>query len=122
MVSRLPLSTGDSVPRMSSGLRAVAVLLLPVAITTANGCVQTQRALGEDCLKDQDCLSGICSQLRCAAAPPLLDGAIPSTSGDGGTEATTDAPAEIDVAGDAPAETSMPNDAGGDSGGDAPSE
>jgi hypothetical protein len=36
------------------------------------GCQLTSRALGEDCLKDQDCLSGICSQLKCAAAPPLL--------------------------------------------------
>jgi hypothetical protein len=38
--------------------------------------METQRSLGEDCLKDEDCLSGICSQLVCAALPPTIDAAL----------------------------------------------
>jgi hypothetical protein len=49
----------------------------------AGGCSPSQRALGEDCLKDQDCLSGICLQLQCAAEAPLLDGAVSAPSADG---------------------------------------
>ncbi len=40
------------------------------------GCVETRRSLGEDCLKDDDCLSGVCSQLRCAAIPPTIDASV----------------------------------------------
>lgn len=52
--------------------RFVALLLL--ALLAA--CSETRRPLDEDCLKDDDCLSGTCSQLRCAAPPRLLDGSI----------------------------------------------
>jgi hypothetical protein len=38
-----------------------------------NACLETRRSLGEDCLKDGDCQSGVCSQLRCAATPPTTD-------------------------------------------------
>ena len=39
----------------------------------AAACAETKRALGDACLKSEDCLSGICSQLVCAAAPPTTD-------------------------------------------------
>jgi hypothetical protein len=95
---------------MSTKARAIAVVapwLLAVGVAPA--CVQTQRALDEDCLKDQDCLSGICSQLKCAAAPPLLDGAPQAPpladaavadglgAADGADDAAADAPAEATV-------------------------
>jgi hypothetical protein len=56
-------------------VRAPALLSLLAAGWLASGCSPSQRALGEECLKDQDCLSGYCSQLQCAAQPPILDGA-----------------------------------------------
>ena len=69
--------------------------LLLMALLAA--CSETRRSLGEDCLKDGDCLSGICSQLRCASPPRLLDGAIaplpadataaPVDAGDGSVDA-----------------------------------
>jgi hypothetical protein len=65
---------------MSTRSRAVARALVAVvlgAMGTSAGCQVTSRSLGEDCLKDQDCLSGICSQLKCTAAPPVLEGGIP---------------------------------------------
>jgi hypothetical protein len=64
-------------------VRAPALLSLLAIGCLAGGCSPSQRALGEECLKDQDCLSGICSQLQCAAEPPLLDGAASAPSADG---------------------------------------
>jgi hypothetical protein len=49
------------------GCAAVAALL-------ASACLETKRALGEDCLKDGDCQSGVCSQLRCGAVPVTTNG------------------------------------------------
>lgn len=45
-------------------------------IVLSSACVETRRSLGEDCLKDDDCLSGVCSQLFCAALPPTIDAAL----------------------------------------------
>jgi hypothetical protein len=72
------------IPSSHMGLRYCAALVgvCVAAMATAAGCVQTQRALGEDCLKDQDCLSGVCSQLQCAAAPPILQGVPPASTAD----------------------------------------
>ena len=50
-------------------LLAGVTTLLP----TSSGCMETRRSLGEDCLKDEDCLSGTCLQLHCAAEPPTTD-------------------------------------------------
>jgi hypothetical protein len=63
-----------------------------VGALLGNACLETRRSLGEDCLKDDDCQSRICSQLRCAAAPP-----------------TTDAPSELplDAAHEGAAESSV---------------
>jgi hypothetical protein len=110
---------------MSSSTRIIAAAFPPVvAMALASACVQTQRALGEDCLKDQDCLSGICSQLQCAAAPPLLQGtpqAPPAEAGsDVGVEAGVDSASPgPDAPADVAAETTPSGD---DSAPDAPSE
>ena len=56
------------------------------AVALAAGCAEQRRSLGEDCLKDDDCLSGICADNRCVAAPPLLDGSA------GAGDASPDAP------------------------------
>lgn len=50
-----------------------AVLLVLAAVGLAGACAETRRSVGEDCLKSQDCLSGICSQLVCIASPPTTD-------------------------------------------------
>jgi hypothetical protein len=71
--------------------------------------METRRALGEDCLKNDDCLSSICSQLRCAVPPPTTDARAVSMGGatpvDGGP-----LDAEIDVS----AETASGGDGTGD--------
>jgi len=90
--------------------RAISVVgPVVVAAALGGGCTQIQRGLGESCLKDQDCLSGVCSQLACVAAPPLLDGAVtvPTASAEaGGRDATVDA-----AVAEASLESSSPGDA-----------
>jgi hypothetical protein len=76
---------------------AVTALLLVLAAGTG-GCGETRRPIGEECLRSDDCLSGVCSDKTCVAAPTLVTGAgapppdeLPRIPiGDGGP---TDAPA-----------------------------
>ena len=55
--------------RMGGGARVAAVLIAFLA----SACMETRRSLGEDCLKNDDCLSGVCAQFLCASAPPTID-------------------------------------------------
>jgi hypothetical protein len=52
---------------------AAALALVGLAAALAAACAESRRSLGAQCLKSQDCLSGICSQFACAAAPPTID-------------------------------------------------
>ena len=74
-----------------------------IAVLALFACAETRRPLGEDCLKNGDCLSGVCTGLKCASAPPLLDGAGPDF--EGGVDAAggdaSDAANVDDAAGDA---------------------
>jgi hypothetical protein len=80
--------------RTRKGVRGAAWLVpVGLALGFAGACAQLQGSLGDDCLKGQDCLSGICSQFHCVASPPLLEGPLaPEASvavadgGDGGLE------------------------------------
>jgi hypothetical protein len=59
---------------MRAGGCDLAVLAAALAVVgLAQGCAESRRSLGDECLKSQDCLSGICSQFACAASPPTLD-------------------------------------------------
>jgi hypothetical protein len=53
-------------------------------------CAEDRRSEGEDCLKDSDCLSGICASLKCAYEPPVEDGQAPFAPEAGATEASAD--------------------------------
>jgi hypothetical protein len=70
----------------SRSLAAFVLGALVVACTAVVACAETRRTLGEDCLKSEDCLSGICESLKCAAAPPIL-GANPTLQPDSGPDA-----------------------------------
>lgn len=54
-------------------MRAVVVVVLAFALVAA--CGETRRPLGEECLRDDDCLSGTCADRTCVAAPNLVTGA-----------------------------------------------
>jgi len=47
--------------------------VLAVAVIWA--CGETRRPIGDECLRDDDCLSGTCSARECVPAPSLVTGA-----------------------------------------------
>lgn len=71
-----------------------------LALAALAACGETRRPIGDECLRDEDCLSGVCSSRLCVAAPPLVTGAGPPPPDEiprvpiveGGTDASTDAP------------------------------
>lgn len=98
---------------MSHALRRASILLTLAAVATAAACTEVQRGLGETCLEDSDCASGLCESGRCSRPPSRPIGYAPDAAADAAPDA---ADAGIDAADAADATT---ND-GGDSGpGDA---
>lgn len=65
--------------RRSAVATAARVLLVAsVAFTGALlACGETRSPIGEECLRGDDCLSGVCSARTCVAAPGLVTGAGP---------------------------------------------
>jgi hypothetical protein len=62
--------------RVRALARVVAWVAPGVAVfALAGACSEQRGSIGDDCLKDQDCLSGVCSELHCVVPPPLLDAA-----------------------------------------------
>ena len=95
--------------------RAMAWLtLVGLVAGLAGACSELRSSLGDDCLKNEDCLSGICSQSRCTASPPLL--------GAEGTPTATDAGGDSATPGDgaAPAADAMEQQETSTTGPDAP--
>jgi hypothetical protein len=98
-----------------NGVRSVRWITRLAAIGIVAGvvaaCVELPGSLGSDCLKDQDCQSGVCSQLRCVAVPPLLSLDAEAPGPDAG-DATVDGPANgPDASGTPVPDASMPADA-----------
>jgi len=107
--------TQTTVPPVRARARALASLVAVIAaLGLALACAQTKRALGDECLKSEDCLSGICSQLQCAASPPL------TSSQDNAETGAVEAGSASDTGADAGADTSAGSE-GGDAGGEASS-
>jgi len=92
--------TPTTAPTVRVGARVLALVMAGIAaLSLAYACAETKRSLGDECLKSEDCLSGICSQLVCAAAAPLIDAMVENeeagqsdvvSSGDGSAEAAAD--------------------------------
>jgi hypothetical protein len=55
-------------------MRRLAFMLALGALAFA-ACGETRSPLGEECLRDDDCLSSTCSARTCVAAPSLVTGA-----------------------------------------------
>lgn len=78
---------------------ALATALVLAMIFAGLACGETRRPIGDECLRGDDCLSGVCSARTCVAAPVLVQGAgapppdelprFPIV--DGGTDAPGDA-------------------------------
>jgi hypothetical protein len=116
-----------------------------LAVVMAGACSQLKGSLGDDCLKGEDCLSGVCSQLHCAAAPTLFDAQVlpdagadapgsgdsAAASGDGAPVSGDDATSPMDSTTTPPVDATSPDtgteptpdassDAPGDDAADAP--
>jgi hypothetical protein len=58
-------------------LPAAALAALAIGALLA-ACADTAKVLGEECIKSQDCQSGLCESQVCVAAPPFLT--VPSAN------------------------------------------
>ncbi|MEO8875744.1 MAG: hypothetical protein ABI461_09175 [Polyangiaceae bacterium] len=104
MDKRVTKKTGTHSRRFHFAI--LACFSLPILMVVA--CTETERSLGERCLKGEDCTSGVCVAQQCAAAPPILQN-TPTTPNDAAPDVTT---APVDAAEAGPVI---------DSGSDAPS-
>ncbi len=80
-------------------------------------CANTDKVVGEECIKSDDCLSGLCESQVCVAAPPFLS--VPSANP---ADAALDTSPPDSAADSAPADDasdSAPTGDDGDDGGDA---
>ena len=117
--------TQTTVPPVRAGARVLAFVVAGIgALSLAYACAETRRSPGEACLKSEDCLSGICSQLVCASQGPLIDAMVENEEAgqapDTGTGAESAAEAAADTG--SAAETGDDSSSGSSSGGDGASE
>jgi hypothetical protein len=106
--------TQTTVPPVRQRVRALAFVVAGIAaMGLAFACAQTRRSPGEECIKSEDCLSGVCVQLVCGSTGPLTD-TMENNPEAGETEAGTDA---SDAA--SAADTFTAPDTGSSSGSDA---
>ena len=84
------------------------VVCVVTAVGVAAACTPSPRANGESCLKNDDCLSGVCTSSVCVSAPTILDAEVSgdgslldsSTAGDGSTGSETSTPGDSGTAAD----------------------
>src|SRR5688572_22926750 len=90
--------------KLSRVKRSRVLFIVTAATALAFACGETRRPIGDECLRDEDCLSSTCSARLCVPAPALVRGA-------------PNAPAEeeprIPAADAAPRDASPPQDAAG---------
>jgi hypothetical protein len=56
-------------------MRRFAALAVSTILVALAACGETRSPIGDECLRGEDCLSGVCSSRTCVAAPPLVNGA-----------------------------------------------
>jgi hypothetical protein len=112
--------TQASVSRVPRKTRVFAfVVPLLAFVVLAGACGEQKRGEGDECIKDEDCLSGFCVQLRCGSAPPYADAEI-SADGTAPNDAAGEASSQDGPGGDAPSEAAVEAGGGPDAAADAP--
>lgn len=66
---------------------AALVTVVVIFLVTLGACNETRRSLGEECLKGDDCVSGLCSSQHCVEPAPVLEAGVAT---DAGNVAVTD--------------------------------
>jgi len=61
--------------RARRGARSVVLVVLVAldALVTV-ACGETRRPIGDECVRGEDCLSGVCASRVCVSAPGLVSG------------------------------------------------
>lgn len=54
--------------------RAVVGASVSLTIAFVFACGESRRPIGEECLRDEDCLSSVCAERSCVSAPTLISG------------------------------------------------
>lgn len=58
-------------------LRAALVALASLGgVAAVAACGESRRPIGEECLRDEDCLSNVCAARTCVPQPQLVTGAL----------------------------------------------
>jgi hypothetical protein len=99
-------SSGFRTKRLATGL---AVIGLVAGVVVA--CVELEGSLGSDCIKGQDCQSGVCSQLHCVAVPPLLDAEPGPDAADAEADGQATPPPSVDGSSMTGRDATSPTDA-----------
>lgn len=59
-------------------MQRAVLLAVGLAVAAVLACGETRRPIGDECLRDDDCLSGACANRTCVSAPTLVTGAAGS--------------------------------------------
>ena len=63
--------------RSRRGASRLVLVLVLGALGSLLACGETRSPIGDECIRGEDCLSGVCSSRTCVAAPPLVNGSGP---------------------------------------------
>ena len=81
-------------------MRAAFAIACSVVVVAAFACGESRRPIGEECLRNEDCLSDFCAARSCVSAPELVAGANGSPGAQEPLIPTSDSAAPIaDAAG-----------------------
>ena len=112
--------TQTTVPTVRVRARVLVFVVAGIAaLSLAYACAETKRSLGDECIKSEDCLSGICSAFVCSATPPLIDAMVENT--EAGETTDSGSGGETGVA-DTGSAQETGSSSGSEAGGDGPSE
>jgi hypothetical protein len=80
--------------------------VLACALVAALACGESRRPIGEECLRDEDCLSSFCAARACVSAPTLVTGGSHPPDDEEPLIPTSDEAGSIrDAGGDAPSDS-----------------
>ncbi len=79
--------------------RTLPVAVFGALLALGSGCEETRRSLGEECLRNEDCLSGTCSARACVSERPVVNTPIDTPTVDSGALPDAGGATDADVEG-----------------------
>jgi hypothetical protein len=59
-------------------MRVAFAVACAIALLAVFACGESRRPIGEECIRDEDCLSSYCAARTCVSAPALVTGGVGS--------------------------------------------